>query len=49
MTFTKEKPMFGRADLYGKFWCPTHVRGSKKVGVVYKDYALEGTNDKQRT
>ena len=37
--YTAEKPLFGK--YVGRFWRPSHVKGSKKVGVVEKDYSIE--------
>lgn len=37
-TFTADAPLFG--NLTGTYWWPQHVRGSKKDGVVLKDYRV---------
>lgn len=37
-TFTADAPLFG--NLTGTYWWPQHVRGSKKTGVVLKDYRV---------
>jgi hypothetical protein len=37
-TFTTDAPLFGK--LTGTYWWPQHVRGSKKEGVVVKDYRV---------
>lgn len=38
-TYTEDKPLFGKYA--GQFWIPAHVRGSEKVGRVFKDYSVE--------
>lgn len=38
-TYTPEKPLLGRA--VGTYWWAMHAAGSKKVGVVAKDYVVE--------
>ena len=45
--YTEDKPLFGK--LVGTYWWESQFRGSKKKGVVIKDYELEpkkegGTN-----
>jgi len=40
VTYSKEKPLFGRPDLYGKFFVPMHARGSLNQGIVTKDYQI---------
>jgi hypothetical protein len=37
--YTKASPLFGK--LVGDFWCPPHVRGNKRHGMVMKDYGLD--------
>lgn len=37
--YTAEKPLFGK--YVGRFWRPSHVKGSKEVGIVEKDYSIE--------
>ena len=39
-TYTKENKLFGK--YYGRFWVSPHVRGKNPIGVVVKDYELEG-------
>jgi hypothetical protein len=39
-TYSEERPLFGRSGLHGRFWMPSHVRGSVKQGVVVSDYAV---------
>ena len=36
--YTREAPLFGR--LTGRYWWQPHVRGSKKAGIVVKDYEV---------
>jgi hypothetical protein len=38
--FTEEKPMFGNPKITGAFWIEAHMRGSRRHGVVAKDYAV---------
>jgi hypothetical protein len=38
-TYSPERPLLGK--YHGTFWCPMHVRGSRKAGVVVKDYAFD--------
>jgi hypothetical protein len=38
-TYTDEAPLFGRVT--GTFWKPQHIRGSKKQGLVLKDYNVK--------
>ncbi len=38
-TYTDDKPLFGKYS--GTFWKPMHVKGSKKAGVVVKDYKVD--------
>lgn len=38
VTYTEEKPLFGKVS--GTFWKPQHIRGSKKEGLVLKDYRV---------
>jgi|GEM_PF-2595747 len=38
-TYTQERPMFGK--YHGRFWCPAHVRGQNRDGVVMKDYEVK--------
>jgi hypothetical protein len=40
-TYTKDKPLFGRPGLHGKFWISAHVRGKRSNGTVLKDYAMQ--------
>lgn len=40
-TYTADRPLLGQ--LVGTFWWSPHVRGSKKLGVVLKDYELRTT------
>lgn len=35
-TYTSERPLFGRQ--VGTFWVPAHVRGTRNVGTIEKDY-----------
>lgn len=35
-----EKPLFGKVK--GTFWVPQHVKGSKAVGEIVKDYSVKG-------
>lgn len=37
--YTEEKPLFGRVS--GRFWIPSHVRGSLDEGIVDKDYRIK--------
>lgn len=39
-TFTEEKPLLGK--IVGRFWWPSHARGSAEIGLVHKDYQLKG-------
>jgi hypothetical protein len=36
--YTPDKPLFGKVS--GRFWIPAHVRGSKEVGEIKKDYKI---------
>lgn len=36
--YTADKPLFGR--ITGRFWCPPHVRGQNKGGIIFKDYEV---------
>jgi len=36
--YTPDKPLFGK--LSGRFWIPAHVRGSKDLGEIKKDYRV---------
>lgn len=36
--YSEEKPLFGR--LAGRFWIPSHIRGSIENGTVLKDYRV---------
>ncbi len=36
--YTAERPLFGKYT--GRFWRPAHVKGSKEVGEVVKDYEV---------
>lgn len=38
-SYTEDKKLFGR--ITGRFWIPAHVRGSKEVGEVKKDYKIK--------
>lgn len=38
-TFTQERPLFG--SVAGTFWWTPRLRGSKKAGVVVKDYVVQ--------
>jgi len=40
-TYSEDAPLFGNPKLFGKFWVPQHVRGSKKAGFVSKDYCVQ--------
>jgi len=40
-TYTEEKPLFGRPGATGRFWIPSHVRGSKDAGEIRKDYSIQ--------
>ncbi len=40
MSYTEDRPLFGRPGLHGTFWSPAHVRGSATEGVVVADYAV---------
>lgn len=37
-TFTAEAPLLGKA--IGTYWWPSYARGSKKEGIIHKDYKL---------
>jgi len=37
--YSEDRPLFGH--YVGPVWCPDHIRGNKKNGIVYKDYALK--------
>lgn len=41
--YTDEKPLFGKYA--GRFWIPSHVRGSANVGIVSKDYAVTASRE----
>lgn len=38
--YSEDKPLFGRADMHGLFWRPSHVRGETSRGVVVSDYEV---------
>jgi hypothetical protein len=38
-TYTEEKPLFGKYT--GTYWCPPHMKGDAKIGVVDKDYRVK--------
>jgi hypothetical protein len=38
-TYTEERPLFGKYA--GRFWIPSHVRGSAEAGKVVKDYRVK--------
>jgi len=40
-TYTEEAPMFGNPNLFGDFWIPSYVRGSKQAGFISKDYSVK--------
>lgn len=40
--YTAERPLFGKYT--GRFWRPAHVKGSKEVGEVVKDYEVGPRN-----
>lgn len=42
-TYSEEKPLFGKYA--GRFWIPAHVRGSEKVGKVFKDYSINAPEE----
>lgn len=42
-TYTEQKPLFGKYA--GRFWVPTHVRGSAEVGLIGKDYEVAPGQD----
>ena len=39
--YTEARPLFGKH--VGSFWVPAHVRGTPDVGVVGKDYRVDGS------
>lgn len=39
-TYTEDRPMFGRPGEYGRYWVPSHTRGSRKHGEVKKVYEV---------
>lgn len=38
-TYTEDKPLFGK--YVGRYWIPSHVRGSAELGVIDKDYRVK--------
>ncbi|MEE8543253.1 MAG: hypothetical protein V3S94_05285 [Gammaproteobacteria bacterium] len=40
--YTKGKGLFGR--IKGRFWVPSHCRGTSERGIVIKDYKLDATS-----
>lgn len=38
VSYSPDKPLFGKVS--GTFWKPQHIRGSKKRGLVVKDYRV---------
>jgi hypothetical protein len=38
-TYTEEKPLFGK--YVGRYWIPSHVRGSAELGLIDKDYRVK--------
>jgi hypothetical protein len=45
-TYSEERPLFGKYT--GTFWKPMHVRGSKAIGQVIKDYKVIGDEGETR-
>ena len=41
--YTEERPLFGKYA--GRFWVPSHVRGSADAGVAMKDYRVNSPKD----
>jgi len=41
-----ERGLFGREDLKGRYWWPMHTRGSRKEGIVVKDYSVGPGDDR---
>jgi hypothetical protein len=39
-TYTPERPLFGKPDLYGQFWIPQHARGAADSGTINADYEI---------
>jgi hypothetical protein len=40
ISFSSERPAFGRPWGVGTFWIPAHTRGSREIGEVEKDYKV---------
>lgn len=41
-TYTEDAPLFGNPNLVGRFFIPSHARGSLEEGIIVKDYKVKG-------
>lgn len=41
--YSVDRPLFGRAGLFGRFFIPPHMKGDKKNGIVEKDYEVRAS------